>query len=86
MSKRNSIHKLPEYKGYRAYYYYDDEDKLWVGHIYDSADGEFTDIVAWYDENEDLMEPLFYSVVDDYIIFKKEMEQKYGKPKNRRGK
>ena len=86
MSKRNSIHKLPEYKGYRAYYYYDDEDKLWVGHIYDSADGEFTDMVAWRDENEDVMEHLFCSVVDDYIIFKKEMEQKYGKPKNRRGK
>ena len=25
MSKRNTIHKLPEYKGYRAYYYYDDD-------------------------------------------------------------
>lgn len=47
MGKRNTIHKLPEYKGYSAYYYYDDEDKLWVGRIYHSADGEFTDMVAW---------------------------------------
>lgn len=31
MGKRNTIHKLPEYKGYSAYYYYDDEDKLWCG-------------------------------------------------------
>lgn len=70
MGKRNAIHKLPEYKGYSAYYYYDDEDKLWVGHVYDSADGEFTDMVAWGDENEDVMEHLFYSMVDDYISFK----------------
>lgn len=70
MGKRNTIHKLPEYKGYSAYYYYDDEDKLWVGRIYHSADGEFTDMVAWRDENEDLMEPLFYSMVDEYITFK----------------
>lgn len=86
MSKRNTIRKSPEYKGYSAYYYYDDEDKLCVGHIYDSADGEFTDMVAWSDENEDVMEHMFYSMVDDYISFKKEMEKKYGKPKNRRGK
>lgn len=84
MSKRNTIHKLPEYKGYRAYYYYDDEDKLWVGHVYYSADGEFTDMVAWHDTEECLMEYLFHKVVDDYISFKKEMERKYGKPKNRR--
>ena len=84
MSKRNTIHKFPEYKGYSAYYYYDEEDKLLVGRIYHSADGEFTDMVVWRDENEDLMEPLFYSMVDDYIIFKKEMEQKYGKPVNRK--
>jgi hypothetical protein len=37
MGKRNTIHKLPEYKGYSAYYYYDDEDKLWVGHVYNST-------------------------------------------------
>ena len=73
MSKRNTIHKLQEYKGYSAYYYYDEEDKLWVGRIYHSADGEFTDMVVWRDENEYLIEPLFYSMVDDYIIFKKEM-------------
>ena len=85
MGKRNTIHKLPEYKGYRAYYYYDDEDKLWVGHVYNSTDGEFTDMVAWHDENEDLMEPLFYSMVDDYITFKKQMEYKYGNMKNRIG-
>ena len=36
MGKRNTIHKLPEYKGYSAYYYYDDEDKLFVGHVYNS--------------------------------------------------
>lgn len=84
MGKRNTIHKLPEYKGYIAYYYYDDEDKLWVGRIYNSADGEFTDMVVWRDENEDLMEPLFYSMVDDYITFKKQMEYKYGKPVNRK--
>lgn len=47
MGKRNTIHKLPEYKGYSAYYYYDDEDKLWVGHVYNSTDGEFADMVAW---------------------------------------
>lgn len=86
MCKRNAIHKLPEYKGYSAYYYYyyDEEDKIWVGQVYDSADEEFTDMVACGDENEDVMEHLFYSMVDDYISFKKEMEQKYGKPKNRR--
>lgn len=54
MGKRNTIHKLPEYKGYSAYYYYDDEDKLWVGRIYHSADGEFTDMVAWRDESSHL--------------------------------
>lgn len=63
---------------------YDDEDKLWVGRIYHSADGEFTDMVAWRDENEDLMEPLFYSMVDEYITFKKQMEYKYGKPVNKK--
>ena len=78
------LHEMPMYKGYEGYYYYDDEDKLWVGHIYDSADGEFTDMVVWRDENEDLMEYLFHSMVDDYISFKKEMEQKYGKPVNRK--
>lgn len=45
-----------------------------------------TDMVAWYDENEDLMEYLFQSMVDDYITFKKQMEYKYGNMKNRRGK
>lgn len=87
MGKRNTIHKLPEYKGYSAYYYYDDEDKIWVGHVYDSADGEFTDMVAmvtWYDTEEKWMEPLFRSMVDDYITFKKQMEYKYGKPVNRK--
>lgn len=64
--------------------YYDDEDKLWVGRIYHSADGEFTNMVAWRDENEDLMEPLFYSMVDEYITFKKQMEYKYGKPVNKK--
>ena len=39
-------------------------------------------MVAWHDENEDVMEHLFYSMVDDYINFKAEMEQKYGKPVN----
>lgn len=78
MGKRNTIHKLPEYKGYSAYYYYDDEDKLWVGHVYNSTDGEFADMVAWYDAEEKWMEPLFHSIVDDYITFKKQMEYKYG--------
>ena len=72
MGKRNTINKLPEYKGYSAYYYYDDEDKLWVGHVYNSTDGEFADMVAWYDAEEKWMEPLFY------ITFKKQMEYKYG--------
>nr|DAH55518.1 MAG TPA: hypothetical protein [Bacteriophage sp.] len=80
MDRRSIIHKLPEYKGYSAYYYYDDEDKIWVGHVYNSSDGEFTDMIAWHDENEDAMEHLFYSMVDDYINFKAEMEEKYGKP------
>lgn len=84
MAKRNTIHKLPEYKGYNAYYYYDDEDKLWVGRVYKSPTGKMTDMVAWHDENEDLMKYLFPGIVDDYISFKKEMEQKYGKPKKRR--
>ena len=43
-------------------------------------------MVTWYDAEEKWMEPMFHSMVDDYISFKKEMEQKYGKPKNRRGK
>ena len=86
MGKRNAIHKLPEYKCYSAYYYYDDEDKLFVGHVYNSTDREFTYMVTWYDAEEKWMEPMFHSMVDDYISFKKEMEQKYGKPKNRRGK
>ena len=82
MAKRNTIHKLPEYKGYSAYYYYDDEDKLWCGcgHICNSADGEFANMIAWYDTEECLMEYLFHSMVDDYISFKKAMERKYGKP------
>lgn len=85
MGKRNTIHKLPEYKGYQAYYYYDKEDKLWVGRICNGPDGkDFTDMVVWRDENEDVMEHLFYSMVDDYIDFKAEMEQKYGKPVNRK--
>lgn len=85
MDRRSIIHKLPDYKGYSAYYYYDDEDKIWVGHIYQGPDGKkFTDMVAWYDESEDVMEHLFYSMVDDYISFKAEMEQKYGKPVNRK--
>lgn len=78
MGKRNTIHKLPEYKGYSAYYYYDDEDKLWIGHVYNSTYGEFTNMVTWYDTEEKWMEPLFRSMVDDYITFKKQMEYKYG--------
>lgn len=78
MAKRNAIHKLPEYKGYSAYYYYDDEDKLWIGHVYNSTYGEFADMVTWYDTEEKWMEPLFRSMVDDYITFKKQMEYKYG--------
>lgn len=84
MGKRNTIHKLPEYKGYAGYYYYDEEDKLWVGKIYFAPAGNATDMIAWYDENEDAMEHLFYSMVDDYINFKAEMEEKYGKPVNRK--
>lgn len=84
MSKQNTIHKLPEYKGYSAYYYYDDEDKLFVGHVYNSTDGEFSDMVSWYDAEEKWMEPMFHSMVDDYITFKKQMEYKYGKPVNRK--
>ena len=84
--KRPYLHEMPMYKGYEGYYYYDDEDKIWVGRVCKSPTGKMTDMVAWYDENEDLMEYLFHSMVDDYISFKKEMEQKYGKPKNRRGK
>lgn len=81
MDRRNTIRKLPEYKGYSAYYYYDEEDKIWVGQIYSGTNGNsFKDMVAWHNENEDVMEHLFYSMVDDYISFKKEMEQKYGKP------
>lgn len=80
MGKRNTIHKLPEYKGYSAYYYYDDEDKLWIGHVYNSTYGEFADMIAWYDTEECLMEYLFHSMVDDCISFKKAMERKYGKP------
>ena len=70
MGKRKTIHKLPEYKGYSAYYYYDDEDKLFAGHVYNSTDGEFAYMVSWYDAEEKWMEPLFYSIVDDYITFK----------------
>ena len=84
--KNPYLHEMPMYKGYEGYYYYDDEDKIWVGRVCKSQTGKMTDMVAWYDENEDLMEYLFHSMVDDYISFKKEMEQKYGKPKNRRGK
>lgn len=81
MDRRSIIHKLPDYKGYSAYYYYDDEDKIWVGQLCQGPDRkDFQDMVAWYDENEDVMEHLFYSMVDDYISFKAEMEQKYGKP------
>ena len=80
------LHEMPMYKGYEGYYYYDDEDKILVGRVCKSPTGKMTDMVAWYDENEDLMEPLFYSMVDDYISFKKDIEKKYGKPKNRRGK
>lgn len=78
MSKRNITNKLQEYKGYSAYYYYDDEDKLFVGHVYNSTDGEFTYMVTWYDAEEKWMEPIFHSMVDDYITFKKQMEYKYG--------
>lgn len=84
MGKRNIIHKLPEYKGYSAYYYYDEEDKIWVGHIHNSADGEFTDMVAWHHTEEDLMEQVLHEMVDDYISFKKEMQEKYGKPVHRK--
>lgn len=48
MGKRNPIHKLPDYKGYSAYYYYDDEDKIWVGQIYSGQNGSsFKDMVAF---------------------------------------
>jgi hypothetical protein len=50
MGKRNTIHKLPEYKGYSAYYYYDDEDKLFVGNVYNSTDGEFAYMVSGDDD------------------------------------
>lgn len=81
MGKRNTIRKLPEYKGYSAYYYYDEEDELCVGRIYQFPNPKDSgNMVAWYDENEDVMEHLFHSVVDDYIRFKEEMQEKYGKP------
>lgn len=81
MGKRSTIHKLPDYKGYSAYYCYDDEDKIWAGRICQGPDRkDFRDMVAWHDTEENLMEYLFHSMVDDYISFKKEMEEKYGKP------
>ena len=79
------LQEMPMYKGYEGYYYYDDEDKIWVGRVCKSPTGKTTDMVAWYDENEDLMEPMFNSMVDDYITFKKQMEYKYGNMKNWRG-
>ncbi len=74
------LHEMPMYKGYEGYYYYDEEDKIFVGRVCKSPTGKMTDMVAWYDENENVMEHLFHSMVDDYISFKKAMERKYGKP------
>lgn len=80
MGKRNTIRKLPEYKGFAGYYYYSEEDKLWVGHIYKGPNQKsFADMVAWYDENENAenaMKRLFCSMVDDYIGFKADLKQK----------
>lgn len=68
--KRPYLHEMPMYKGYEGYYYYDDENKIWFGCVCKSPTGKMTDMVAWYNENEDLMEYLFHSMVDDYIAFK----------------
>lgn len=78
------LHEMPMYKGYEGYYYYDEEDKIFVGRVCKSPTGKMTDMVAWHDKNEDVMEHLFHSMVDDYITFKKQMEYKYGKPVNRK--
>ena len=63
--KRPYLHEMPMYKGYEGYYYYDDEDKIFVGRVCKSPTGKMTDMVSWYDEKEDLMESLFHSMVDD---------------------
>lgn len=72
------LHEMPMYKGYEGYYYYDEEDKIWVGRVCKSPTGKMTDMVTWYDTEEKWMEPLFRSMVDDCITFKKQMEYKYG--------
>lgn len=63
------LHEMPMYKGYEGYYYYDEENKIFFGRVCKSPTGKMTDMVAWYNENEDVMEHLFHSMVDDYITY-----------------
>lgn len=56
-----------EYKGYKGYALYDDEEDIYYGRIIN-----IRDMVDFHTKNRDELEKEFYSAVDDYIAFKKE--------------
>lgn len=59
-----------EYKNYRSYADYSDEDGVWYGKIEDT-----TDLVSWESETLDGCAKSFAEAVDDYI----ELKKRYGK-------
>ncbi len=58
---------MMEYKGYIARIEYDEEDRIFVGHL----DG-ITDIVGFHGASVDELEAAFHESVDDYLAISEE--------------
>jgi len=67
---------MMKYKNYMARIEYDEEDRIFVGHL-----AGLSDIVGFHGSTVDALESAFHQAVDDYVALSEEMGRPAQKPR-----